>query len=291
MAKIRIITDSNSGILQREAEELGIKVIPMPFVVDGEEYLEEITLSQEEFYEKLKSDANVTTSQPSQLYLEELWDKELETYDKIIYIPMSSGLSATCSNAKNYAKKYDGKVLVVDNTRISVNLRETVLQAIDLVNNGKTAEEVKEYLEKEKDKVAIYITMGVLKYLKKGGRISPAAAALGAMLNVKPILYSNGGAFEKHAMVLSYSQARKKMITQALKDLETKFKEDYENGNMIVSVAHTQNGKEAEKFKEEIIASMPKVKFGYINPLSLSVACHIGPGALAISLCKTGINK
>lgn len=289
MEKIRIITDSNSGILQQEAENFGIFVIPMPFVVDGEEYLEEISLSQEEFYEKLKADANVTTSQPSQIYLEELWEKELETYDKIIYIPMSSGLSATCSNAKNYAKKYDGRVVVVDNTRISVNMRESVMQAIELVNAKKKAEEIKEFLENEKSKVSVYITMGVLKYLKKGGRISPAAAALGAMLNVKPILYSSGGAFEKSAMVLSYSQARKKMIALAMKDLETKFKEDYDKGNMMVSIAHTQNEKEAEKFKSEIMAAMPNIKFGYINPLSLSVACHIGPGALAISLCKTGI--
>lgn len=289
MEKIRIITDSNSGILQREAEELGICVVPMPFVVDGEEFLEEISLSQDEFYEKLKSDANVTTSQPSQIYLEELWNKELETCDKVIYIPMSSGLSATCSNAKNYAKKYDGRVLVIDNTRISVNLKESIMQAIELAKAGKKAEYIKEFLENEKDKVSIYITMGVLKYLKKGGRISPAAAALGAMLNVKPILYSNGGAFEKSAMVLSISQARKKMLALAIKDLETKFKDDYEKGNMQVSVAHTQNEKEAERFRNEILAAMPKVQFGYLDSLSLSVACHIGPGALAISLCKCGI--
>jgi len=289
MDKIRVITDSNSGILQSEAKKLGIVVIPMPFVVDGEEYLEEISLSQEEFYEKLKNDANVTTSQPSQIYLEELWDNELKKYDKLIYIPMSSGLSATCHNASNYAKKYDGKVLVVDNNRISVNQKETVFQALDLIKEGRSAEEIKSYLENEKEKVSIYITMGVLKYLKKGGRISATAAALGAMLNVKPILYSNGGAFEKFAMVLSLAQARKKMLAQAIKDLETKFKEDYEAGNMMVSIAHTQNEKEAERFKTEILTAMPKVKFGYINPLSLSVACHIGPGALAISLCKTGI--
>ena len=284
MEKIRIITDSNSGILQSEANSLGIFVVPMPCIIDGEEYLEEISLSQDEFYEKLQADANVSTSQPSQIYLEELWEKELENYEKILYIPMSSGLSATCNNATRYAEKYDGRVLVVNNTRISVNMKESVMQAIALAKAGKSAEKIKKYLEETKDKNSVYITMGTLKYLKKGGRISPAAAALGAMLNVKPILFSNGGAFEKCAMVLSFSQARKKMIALATKDLETKFKKEYEDGCMMVSVAHTQNLKEAEKFKQEILTAMPNVKFGYVDPLSLSVACHIGPGALAISL-------
>ena len=283
MEKIRIITDSNSGILQSEAKDLGIFVIPMPFIVDGEEYLEEITLSQEEFYEKLKADANVSTSQPAQIYLEELWEKELKDYEKIIYIPMSSGLSATCANARRYAEKFDGKVLVVDNTRISVNQRESVMQAIALAKKGKSAEYIKKYLEETKEKVSIYITVSMLKYLKKGGRISATAATLGSMLNVKPILSSSGGNFEKFAMVLSFAQARKKMIAQIQKELTTKFKKEYESGKLMVSVAHTQNEKEAEKFKNEIITAMPNVKFGHINPLSLSVACHIGPGALAIS--------
>lgn len=285
MKKIKIITDSNSGILQSEAEALGVFVIPMPFTVDGKEYLEEISITQEEFFEKLKNNAEVTTSQPSPYYLQELWKDLLNEYDELIYIPMTSGLSATCENAKRYAQEFGGKVQVIDNLRISVTLRESVMEAIELVKMGKSAVEIKEYLEATKHKSSIYITLNVLKYLKKGGRISPTAAALGSMLNIKPILSSRGGNFEKFAVAFSISQARKKMIQQIKFELENEFKEEYEQGKMFISIAHTQNADEAQKFKDEILKAIPKVKIHYINPLSLSVACHIGPGALAIAVC------
>lgn len=282
--KIKIITDSNSGILQAEAEKLGLFVIPMPFTVDGEEFLEEISMSQSEFYARLAADADVKTSQPSRIYLEDLWTELLKTNDELVYIPMSSGLSATCENAICYAEKFGGKVQVVDNLRISVTQKESVFEALELVKRGKTAAEIKSYLEETKGKASIYIMLNVLKYLKKGGRISPAAAVLGDAMKLKPILYSRGGKFERYAIVLSVSQAKKKMISIIKKELENEFKEEYEQGKMTVSVAHTQNFEEAEKFKKEIEEELPKVKFRFVDPLSLSVSCHIGPGSLAIAV-------
>ncbi len=282
MKTVRIITDSNSGILQSEAKELGIYVIPMPFTVNGEEYMEEITMSQERFYELLAQNADVTTSQPSQYYLEELWTEELKNFDEIVYIPMSSGLSATCENAKRYAEEFDGKVQVVDNMRISATQKESVLEAVSLAKMGKSAQEIKEYLENTKDKHSIYITVGTLKYLKKGGRISAAAALVGSMLNAKPILYSRGDKFEKLGLVLAFAQAKKKMMEKIRSELQTEFKKEYDEGRMTVSVAHTNNEREALKFKEEILKEFPKLIFHFVDQLSLSVSCHIGPGSLAI---------
>ena len=281
---IIIMTDSNSGILQSEAKELGIFVVPMPFTINDEEYLEEISISQEKFYEFLNQDAAVSTSQPSQIYLEETWAELLKDYEEVVYIPMSSGLSATCENAKNYAKSFNGKVFVVDNKRISCNMKESVLEALALAKQGKTGNQIKAYLERTSNLFSVYIMVGTLKYLKRGGRISPAAAAIGTALNLKPILTTNGDKFEKVAMVLSIAQAKKKMISKIKTDIETAFKSEYEKGTMTVSVAHTQNHAEAEKFKAEIIKDFPNLKFRFVDPLSLSVSCHIGPGALAVTL-------
>ena len=285
MKKVKIITDSNSGILQAEAEKLGIFVIPMPFTINDEEYLEEISMSQEKFYELLAANAEVTTSQPSQFYLEELWEELLKENDEIVYIPMMSGLSATCENAKRYAKNFNGKVFVVDNARISVTQKESVLEAVELAKQGKTGEEIKSYLEETARKASIYITVDTLKYLKKGGRISPAAAVIGSLLNIKPVLFTRGDKFSKYAMALSFAQAKKKMIAKIKQELETEFKEEYEAGKMTISIAHTNNEAEAKKFKAEVLKEIPNVKFGYIDPLSLSVSCHIGPGAIAIATC------
>ncbi len=291
MSKVKIMTDSNSGILQQEGKDLGVYVLSMPFTIDGEEYYEELTISQDEFYQKLAQDADVKTSQPSQYSLEEIWDELLKEYDEVVYIPMTSGLSGTCSNATIYAQKYNGKVQVVDNKRISITLKESLYEAVELVKQGQSALEIKQYLESTSDKSSIYITMSVLKYLKKGGRISPAAAALGSMLSIKPILSSRGGNFEKFAMALTLQQAKKKIILQLKKELETEFKQEYEQGKMTISVAHTQNFEEAKKFKEEIIKEFPNLTFHYVDPLSLSVSCHIGPGALAAALAINNFLK
>lgn len=284
MSNVKIITDSNSGILQSEANKLGIIVIPMPFTIDGEEYLEEISITQEKFYEYLNNDSNVTTSQPSQYYMQEIFEQALKEFDEIVYIPMSSGLSGTCANAIKIAENYNGKVQVVDNFSISVIQKQSVLQAINLANEGKSAIEIKEILESNRQKSSIYITVANLKYLKKGGRVTAAAAALSSILKIKPILNSNGGKFEKFAMVINLAQAKKKIIQQMKQDLETKYKDLYQSGKMLIAVAHTQNEFEAQKFKDEIIKEIPNAKFTYLEPLSLSVSCHIGSGALGAAV-------
>ncbi len=286
MGKVLIITDSNSGILQSEAKELGIYVIPMPFTINAEEFEEEISITQDKFYELLGEDADVKTSQPSQFYLEDLWDEKLKEYDEIVSIPMSSGLSSACDNAIKYAEKYNGRVFIVNNQRISVTQKNSVFEAKKLADEGKSGAEIKELLEQDAKKQSIYIMLGTLKYLRRGGRISATAATLGSLLKIKPILFSDGGKFEKFGMALNNAQAKRKMIDQVKSELVKKFKDEYESGKLVISVAHTQNFDEAEKFKNEILKEFPNVKFNYVDPLSLSVACHIGPGALAIAVCS-----
>lgn len=285
MNKLMIITDSNAGILQSEAKELGITVVPMPFVINGEEFYEDISLSQKEFYEKLKNpDADIHTSQPSSFYLEDLFENLLNDYEELVYIPMSSGLSATCANATQLAQKFNGRVFVVDNQRISVTQKESVYEAIAMAKEGKTGQEIHDYLVNTKKISIIYIMVATLKYLKKGGRVTPTAAALGSMLRIKPVLVIKGEKLDSFFKALTLKQAKLKMIDQIREDCETLFKEEYDKGLMVVSVAHTDNEEEALKFKEEILTSLPKLKFRFVDPLSLSVSCHIGPGALAIAI-------
>lgn len=283
-----ILTDSNSGILQQEGRDQGIYVIPMPFTVNGEEYLEEISMSQEQFFDALQNDADVKTSQPSEFYLEDLWTTLLKDYKDIIYIPMSGGLSATCANAKTYAGKFDGRVHVVDNKRISISQKLSVLEANAMVKKGMPVREILDYLDKTKSKASIYLTVSVLKYLKKGGRLSPAAAAIGDMLKIKPILYTRGDSFEKFAMTVSMGQARKKMLKQLRAELEGEFAEEYKQGKMVFSIAHTAIPDEAARTKAEIEREFPDMKVLFVDNLSLSVACHTGPGALGIGLMYNG---
>ncbi len=282
--KIKIVTDSNSGISQEEAKELGISVIPMPFTIDGKEYLEGVDLTHEQFYQLLLKDVNISTSQPSQYYLEKEWKHLLEDNDEILYMPMTSGLSASCESAKKLALKFDGKVTVVDNLRISVPLKESILEALEMVKLGKTTREIKEYLEATGKKHSIYIMVETLKYLKKGGRITPVAAAIGTILHIKPILSSRGDKFDKFSSAITLFQGKKKIINQLRKELNTEFKEEYEKGNITVSVAYTNNLEEALKFKEEIKKAIPNVTFRFVNALSLSISCHTGPGALGAAI-------
>lgn len=284
MSKVKIITDSNSGIKIDEGRLIDVFVVPMPFTIDGEEYFEEISMDHEKFFNLLRNGADVKTSQPSQMYLENLWSDVLKDYDEIVYLPMMSGLSSSCENAKKYAKNFKGKVFVVDNKRISVTLKESVLEAVELVKMGKTGSEIKDYLESTSSKASIYISLDTLKYLKKGGRISPLAATIGQTLKLKPVLYTRGANFDKFAITFSTNQAKKKMIAQIKKELETEFKKEFDASVMTVSVAHTRNFDEAEKFKQEIISEIPNVKFRFVDELSLSVCCHIGEGALAVAL-------
>lgn len=281
MSNLKIITDSNSGITQAEAEQLGISVIAMPFTINDKEYLEDVSITHQQFFNFLEENADVKTSQPSQYHTIKLWDRLLTVYDELLYIPMTSGLSGTYDTAKALSNTYNNKVQVVNNLRISVPLKQSVLEAVELAKQGKKATEIKDYLESTATLSSIYIVPATLKYLKKGGRVSPTAAALGDMLKVKPILGSRGGSFDKLAMVLSMAQAKRRIIQQLKQELETEFKDDYESGNMRIAIAHTQNEAEALKFKEEILKELPNVQFGEIAPLSLSISCHIGPGALA----------
>ncbi|MDE7463840.1 MAG: DegV family protein [Clostridiales bacterium] len=285
MDKIAVVTDSNSGITQEEGEKLGIFVIPMPFTVDGVEYLEDISITQEKFFSLLENGADVTTSQPSQVYLEELWRKLLASYESIIYIPMTSGLSSTCENAIKLAEKFDGRVNVVDNLRISVPQKISVYETVNMVKDGKTVKEILEHLENTKGKCSIYITVSELKYLRKGGRITAATAALGDMFKLKPILYTRGQNFDKFAVAISMGQAKKKMMQQIKKELDTEFKCEYEQGKMALLVAYSKFREEGEKFAKEIEQEFSNMKVLYVDPLSLSVACHTGAGALGIGIC------
>lgn len=285
MEKIAIVTDSNSGITQEEGKNNGIFVIPMPFTVNGEEYLEDISITQERFFELLENGAEVTTSQPSQVYLEDLWGELLATYAQIIYIPMSSGLSATCENAKKLAEGFNGRVHVVDNLRISVPQKISVYEAARMAEAGKSAGEILEHLENTKGKCSIYLTVSVLKYLRKGGRITPAAAALGDMFKLKPILSTRGQSFDKFAVALSMGQAKRKMIQQIQHELETEFKTEYEQGKMALLVAYSKFKEEGDRFAKEIEREFPDMKVLYVDPLSLNVACHTGAGALGIGIC------
>ena len=285
MGKIAIVTDSNSGITQDEGRKLGISVVPMPFYINEKLYLEGITLSQEEFYERLKNDEPISTSQPSPADICGLWDTLLKEYDEIVHIPMSSGLSASCSTAMAMAQAYEGKVQVVDNQRISVTQRQSVLDALALRGAGKSAAQIKEILEAEKLEASIYITLETLKYLKKGGRITPAAAAIGTVLNLKPVLQIQGDKLDAYSKTRGKKQAKKVMLSAMKNDMETRFSKYAEAGEMCLQAAYTGNQEEAEEFKKEIEAAFP----GYevvMNPLSLSVACHIGYGAVAIACSK-----
>lgn len=281
MGKIAIVTDSNSGITQEEAKRLGVHVIPMPFYIDGELFLEDITLTQEAFYEKLANDCEISTSQPSPGEVIELWDKLLEEYDEIVHIPMSSGLSSTCETAIMLSNDYDGKVEVVNNQRISVTQKTSVRDAVKLAAEGKSATQIKEILEAEKLESSIYITVDTLKYLKKGGRITPAAAAIGTVLNLKPVLQIQGEKLDAFAKVRGWKQAKKTMMDAMEKDLLHRFG----GKKMSLLAAYTCSEEEAEGWKEELEDRFPNYTVE-MNPLSLSVACHIGPGALAVACAK-----
>ena len=285
MGKIAIITDSNSGITQAEAKKLGIFVLAMPFYINEEMFLEEITLSQEEFYRRLAEDADIKTSQPAPADVTELWDEVLKEYDEVVHIPMSSSLSSTCETAMMLATDYEGKVKVVDNQRISVTQRQSVIDALQLRDAGKSAEEVKQILEDTKLDSDIYVTLDTLKYLKKGGRLTPAAAAIGTVLNLKPVLRIKGGKLDAFAKTRGWKASKKTMI-QATKDaMKRDFPECDGPDDMWMEIAYTCSLEEAYEWKKELEEVFP----GYdiqMAPLSLSVACHIGAGAKAVAFCK-----
>ena len=265
MKKVAVVTDSNSGITQREAKELGIRVVPMPFYIDGELYYEDITLSQKEFYEKLSGNADISTSQPSPADVMEIWEELLEEYDEVVHIPMSSGLSTSCETAMMLAKDFDGKVFVVNNQRISVTQRQAVLDALELAEAGKSGQEIHDILMKEKLEASIYITVDTLKYLKKGGRVTPAGAALGTVLNLKPVLTIQGEKLDAFAKVRGLKSAKKVMKEAMKKDLEERF-----GGKKVhLEAAYTCTHEEAQEWKKELEEYFPGYEI-HMDALSLS---------------------
>ena len=283
MGNVAIVTDSNSGISQAEGKELGIYVIPMPFLVDGKLYFEDVDMNKEQFYHFLEDDADLSTSQPSPGDVMDLWDKLLKEYDEIVHIPMSSGLSASCSTAMGLARDYDGKVQVVDNQRISVTMQQSVMDAKHLVAAGKSAAQIKEILEKEALESSIYLMVDTLKYLKKGGRITPSAALLGSALNLKPILQIQGDKLDAYKKVRGVKAAKKNMLEAMKKDVEGRFSDYVTKGQLKLHVAYTTDEETARQWKEEVQSVFPDIAISRMDPLSFSVTCHTGPGVLAIA--------
>lgn len=282
--KIAVITDSNSGITQSQAEEYGLYVLPMPFMIDDETFYEDITLTQDAFYERLAGGADVITSQPSPDSILQLWDEVLKEYDEIVHIPMSSGLSGSCQSAMMLAEDYDGRVQVVNNQRISVTQRQSALDALALVKQGMDAAAIRQFLEDDKFNSSIYIMLDTLYYLKKGGRITPAAAALGTILRLKPVLQIQGDKLDAFAKARTVSQGKSIMINAIRGDMEKRFGGAAAD-NIWLQVAYTYDLAAAEQLKKEVLEAFPGFDV-HMDPLSLSVACHIGPGALAVACCK-----
>lgn len=282
MSKVCIITDSNSGITQSESKELGIVVIPMPFYINEVQHFEDIDMTQEEFYEALMDEkTEVSTSQPSPDTIMQTWRENLEEYDEIVHIPMSSGINSSCATAMMLAQEeeFEGKVFVVDNQRISVTQRRSVQQAKELAERGYSAKEIHDILFRDKFQSSIYIMVNTLKYLRKGGRLTPAVAAIGTVLRIKPVLQIQGEKLDSYAKVKTLKQAKTTMLKAIRSDFEKRFSDE----EMEIDIAYTYDKAEADKFKEEILREYPNAKV-YMDPLSLSVSCHIGPGALAVAL-------
>ena len=284
MGKVAILTDSNSGITQMEAKELGVTVMPMPFFIDGDLYLEDITLSQKQFYEKLNEGADIHTSAPSPTDFTDTWDKLLETHDEVVCIPMSSGLSSTCSTAMMLSQDYEGKVFVVDNQRISVTMRQSVIDALMLAKAGKSGKEIHDALMDNKFDSSIYIMLDTLHYLKKGGRITPAAAALGTLLRLKPVLQIQGEKLDAFAKARTVKQAKSIMIKQIQDDCRDRYGSADGTG-IHIAMSYTDDLDAANEFKKEVQAIFPDHDI-VMQPLSLSISCHIGPGALAVTATK-----
>ena len=283
MKKVAIVTDSNAGIRQEEAKELGIFVLPMPFTIDDQTYYEDINLTQEEFFEKQISGAEIFTSQPVVGNVKELWDQILKDYDEIVHIPMSSGLSGSCQTACMLAQEYDNRVFVVDSQRISVTQKYDVIDAKRMADEGKSGQEIYDILTENKLNASIYITVNTLDYLKKGGRITPAAALLGGMLKIKPILQIQGEKLDSFAKTRTMARGTKIMKEAITKDIKERFGDDYHN--VHICVAYTYDEAPALELKKELEELYPGENI-ICDPLSLSVSCHIGPHSLAIAICK-----
>ena len=281
MANVAVVTDSNSGITQAAGRELGIRVLPMPFYINEELFFEDITLTQEQFYRRLAEDADISTSQPAPGDVTDLWDEMLQTYDQIIYIPMSSGLSASCETALMLASEYKDKVFVVDNQRISITQRQSALDALEMARAGMDGKAIRDALMREKLEASIYITVDTLKYLKKGGRVTAAGAAIGTVLNIKPVLQIQGAKLDAFAKARGWKNAKKIMLDAMEKDITQRFA-----GKQVhLEAAYTCSEEEAQEWKREIEARVPGYAV-HMDKLSLSVACHIGAGSMAVACSR-----
>lgn len=288
MAKVGVVTDNSSGLTVEECKNLGVGLTFIPFLINGEEFSEDKNLTKELFFEKLNSSASVSTSQPSIQAVKDAWDEALKQYDEIVYIPLSSGLSSGYQSAEFSSSEYGGRVQVINNKRVSVTLKITVFEALELAKAGKSAKEIKQILEDTAENSSIYITVPTLKYLKKGGRITAAAAAIGSLLSIKPILQIQGDKLDAYAKVLTMKQAKSKMINAIKKDIDTRFSKIRTNQSLIISLAHTcQNIEDFEDFKAEVSQQLGEYTIKFTDHLPLAVACHIGPGALAIACSVT----
>ena len=287
MPRIAVVTDSNSGISVEEGKRLGVEVLPMPVHIDGKVYYEGLNLTREEFYRRQAEDAEIVTSQPAPADVMALWDKVLKDYDALVYIPMTAGLSSSCSTARVLAEEYGGRVEVADNRRISVPQRCSVMNAMDLIRSGLSAREVRETLERQKDDSSIYITVDTLKYLRKGGRVSGVEAMAGTMLNIKPVMEIRSEKLNAIDKVRGMKAARKLMLERIQTDLEGRLKPLRDSGHLALSLSYSQVSEETlDSWRAEILAAFPDDKFVEGDPLTLSIACHTGPGALAVGAMR-----
>ena len=284
--KVAIMTDENSGMLKADAERLGVFIMPMPFFVNGELTYESESFTKKDFYARLAEGADVSTSQPSPGDVMDMWDSILEKgYDEIVYIPMSSALSESCNSAKVFAEEYEGKIHVVDNHRISITMEQSVVDAVNYAAEGMTGAAIKERLEKEAYEATIYITVEDLNYLKRGGRVTAAAAAIGNILNLKPVLTIPGTKLDVYAKERGMKKARRTMIDAMKKDIADKFQTLYDEGSFRLFVVYSDADEETiDSWKAEVSEAFPEVEID-VRALSLSIGCHIGPGALAIAGC------
>lgn len=300
MKKVALVVDNSGSLTKEEMEKIHItKMIPISFIVNGEEYYENQNMTYEEFYKFLADKkTDVSTSQPSIEMIKEEWRGILKDYDEIVYIILSSGLSESCNTAINasHTDEFEGKVFVVNNQRVAYTNKMAMFEARYMIDNGKSGKEIKEYLEKTRSECGIYIAVDTLKYLKKGGRVTPAAAAIGTLLNIKPILQIHGGKLDAYAKVMSMKQARAKMISATRKEILERFPEEAKEGKVYIGMAHSNanlNAQELKDFREEVARAFPEYPFFTFDPLPLFIVCHTGPNAMAVGYCvdRMGIIK
>jgi len=289
MPKVAITVDNSGYITENDIKRYNIaKIIPISFIVNGEEYYENVNMSYEQFYNFLADkNTNVSTCQPSIETVKEIWREVLKEYDEIVHIPLSSGLSEACNSAINasHEEEFEGKVFVVNNQKVAYLHKASTIEASELISQGKSAKEVKQYLEDTKSESGVYIGVDTLKFLKKGGRITPAAATIGTLLNIKPILQIHGGKLDAFAKTMSMKQARSKMINATIKEVEERFPEELKQGKIVIGMAHTNpniNSQELKDFEAEVRAALPDMKMFTFDPLPLFIACHTGPNAMAV---------